>query len=130
MVTKARPGVVITLADGIGTAAMEGREHWGHVEVVPELRGDVVRLQPVSLVIRHRRFEPIARLIPVVQFRLPAAPRNGHFERVVVDGDRLRIDAVVDEWREPLQPTQLQELDRRLKRSGSGLFQLPRMPAT
>ncbi len=130
LVSKARPGVVVTLADGIATAAMEGRERWGHIEIAPELRGDTVRLQPVALVVRGRRLHSLARLIPGVEFRLPAAPHNGRFDRVVVEGGRLLIDAVVDEWREPLQPTQLQDLERRLRRSGGGLFLLQRAPAS
>ena len=90
MLAQTQPAVVVRLADGVATAALAGRESWGHVEIMPTVRDDVVRLKPVSLNVRGRRLERIARLIPAVEVRLPAAPRNGRFTDVVVEGDRLR----------------------------------------
>lgn len=118
--------VVVRVADGVATAALTGRERWGHVEIVPTIRENAVRLAPVAMVLGRRRLQTLARLIPSVDFQLPATLAHGRFTDVALQGDRLRVDAVVDEWREPLQPAQLQDLERRLRRPGRDLFRLPR----
>lgn len=128
LLAEAQPRVDIGLVDGVATARLLGREGWGHVEIVPSLWGESVRLQPLSVVVRGHRFRTIARLLPRIDMRLPPAPLGGRFTAVAIEGDRLRLDAVVDQWREPLQPSQLQDLDRRIRRPGAGTFRLDRTP--
>ena len=74
MLAETQSAVVVRLADGVATAALAGRESWGHVEITPTVRDEVVRLKPVSLNVRGRRLERIARLIPAVEVRLPDVP--------------------------------------------------------
>jgi hypothetical protein len=126
LVGETRPGLVITLAAGVASVALEGRECWGRLEVALTLRGDTVRLKPAAVVLRDRRLERLGRVIPAAELRLPPAPRNARYAGIRVDGDQLCLDVVVDEWREPLQPSQLQDLDRRLRRSEGGVLRLPR----
>ncbi len=129
LVSATRPGVVVTLAEGGASAALAGREHWGHVEIVPTLHDDKVGLTPVAVVLRGRRLDRLGRLMPAAELRLPAAPRNGRYAGIRVEGDQLCIDIVVDEWREPLQTSQLQDFDRRLRHPEAGVFRLRRSPA-
>ncbi len=129
LLTGTRPTIIVGLAAGRATAALAGHPLWGHVEVVPTLRDHSVRLKPAALVLKNRRLARLAQLIPAVELRLPAAPRNGRYAGIRVEGDQLCVDVVVDEWREPLQPSQLQDLDRRLRRSESGVLRLPRAQA-
>jgi len=89
-----------------------------------------MRLKPAAVVVRDRRLHRLGQVIPAVELRLPPVPRTGRYAGIRVEGDQLCVDVVVDEWREPLQPSQLQDFDRRLRRSDSGVFRLPRTQPT
>lgn len=125
---RIRPGLVLELEAGVATVAWQGREQWGRVEIVPEVQGDALRLRPVAAVVRGRRIDAGFRFLPTMALQLPVAPRGARCTDVAVDDDRLRLEVVVDEWREPLQPNQLQDFEQRVRRSTGATFRLVRTP--
>jgi hypothetical protein len=125
---RIRPGLVLELGGGVATVAWQGREQWGHVEIVPEVHGDSLRLRPVAAVVRGHRIDAGFHLLPGIAFGLPVAPRGARCTDVAIDGDRLRLEVVIDEWREPLQPNQLQDFEQRVRRSTGATFRLARTP--
>lgn len=120
--------VVLRLSDGVATVAPVGRERWAHVEISPTVSGRTINLSPSAMVVRNRRFRAPVRLLPKVGLDLPVVLSDGRLTDVAVEGDRLRLDAVVDEWREILLPAELKDLERRLRRPGREHFRLPRTP--
>lgn len=100
--------------DGVARAHLADHDDLGHVEVEPVLEGGVVRLVTRSVVRGSRRFTGVARLVPRPVVPLPAVD-GLHFTGVALAPSAVVVRGVVEEWRAPIRPAQLDRLVRQVR---------------
>jgi hypothetical protein len=100
--------------DAVARVRLVSRPGLGHLEVDPQIQGDVLRLAPRSLVARGRRLDLVSRLPPLT-VSLPRLPRGLRIVGLTVGPHEVRVRGVIDQWREPLSVSQLRDFLRRLR---------------
>jgi hypothetical protein len=118
-------------AEGTVRAALAVRSEWGHVDLSPRVEGRVLVLQPTGVVLRGwDRLSGIARRLPPLRIRLPEVLVGAHVTGVEVVEGTLVVHAVLDEWREPIDAGQLEQLVRRIQRFTGDLLDIPKASTT
>ncbi|HEX9993746.1 MAG TPA: hypothetical protein VGB14_12530 [Acidimicrobiales bacterium] len=106
---------VVVGDDAVARAHLADHADLGHVEVEPVLDGGSVRLATRSVVVRgSRRFVAGARLVPRPAIPLPVVP-GLHVTEVALAPGGVRVAGVVEEWRAPIRPAQLDRLVRQVR---------------
>ena len=132
VVQRTAPRVRVELVDdgegiGVARATLANRPHWGHVDLTPRVEGDVLVLRPATVSVRGAMVSArLVHRIPALRFPLPEALAVGHVTDVVVDDGSVRVRGVLDEWREPLAPRQLDQVVRRITSFAGPVLDLPR----
>jgi hypothetical protein len=117
-------------ADGTLRASLARWRRWGRVDLVPEVEGRFLVLRPVAAEVGgRRRAVPAGRRLPGLRVELPESLVAGHVEEVGVEDGHLVVRAVLDEWREPLAPGQLDQLVRRIETLSGAVLDVPRAAA-
>jgi hypothetical protein len=130
IVARTTGRVVVELTDeGTARARLPQRPGWGHVDLVPAVEGRTLVLRPSAVAFgaadRARR---LVKMLPPLRFTLPEGLEGSHLSKVEVSEGHLVVHGLVDEWREPLTPGQLNQLVRRIERFAGTVLQIPRSP--
>jgi hypothetical protein len=112
---------VITLGNDTITVARRGQERWGCIEVEPHVGGSELRFVPTAISIRSRRFGVPRRTPVAFTVGLPPLPRGLVVTGAAVRDRQILLTGIIPEIREPMDPSQLQQLDR-LARRGTDRF--------
>lgn len=121
----------VTLSgDGAVRASLAARPGWGHVDLVARVEGPALVLQPDAVVVRGwNRLSAVARRLPPIRIHLPEVLAGAHVTGVEVQEGRLVVHAVLEEWREPVSASQLEQVVRRIQRFTGPLLDIPQAPA-
>lgn len=123
--------VVELTGDGVARARLPQHPHWGHVDLVPILEGRTLELRPRAVAVG--RVDGAKRLVarlPPLRVVLPDGPAGSHLSHVEVRDRHLVVHGIVEEWREPLTPGQLDQAIRRIERFAGTVLQVPRSTPT
>ena len=115
-------------ASGIAYARRPGKEQWGHAHVTPRIEGTQIRLVATGVTLRNRSFNAPRSGIPSVLLQIPALPGGMRMTNIELGDECVYIDAVIEEWSEPLTVQQLMMLSE-LVRTGADNIDLSRTNA-
>lgn len=96
------------------------RPGWGALEVAARLDGPLLRLQPVGLTGRRRRWR-VPAWAPGYAVRLPELPRRLQLTGLSCEPQLLRVTATLPDWRMPLPHTGIEDMLNQLNTVGRTL---------
>ncbi len=118
--------VTVHLApSGVAYARKPGKEHWGSAQVTPRIEGDSIRLVARGVTVGTRSFNAPRSGIPSALLTIPTLPGGMRLTDIRLGDSCVEVEAVIDEWSEPLTPQQLLMIAE-LVRSGEERIDLPR----
>jgi hypothetical protein len=108
LIADAADKVSVELLDGgVATARRPGRESWGSANVTPRIEGHNVRLVATGLTLGSRSFSTQRGGVPSALLDVPTLPGGMRMTDIALGDSCVIVEAVIDEWREPLNAQQL-----------------------
>ncbi len=93
--------------NGIAVARRPGRESWGSAQVTPRIEDQNVRLVAKGLTVGTRSFTTQRAGIPSALIEVPPLPGGMRMTDIALGDSCVNIEAVINEWREPVTAQQL-----------------------
>ena len=122
LIADAADKVSVELCDG-GTALARkpGRESWGNANVTPRIEGNNVRLVATGLTVGSRSFNTQRGGVPSALIKIPPLPAGMRMTDIALGDSCVSIEAVITEWREPINAQQLLMLSELVRSDNSNL---------
>ncbi len=93
--------------NGVAIARRPGRETWGNAQIVPRIEGNNVRLVATGVTVGSRSFSTTRAGVPSALIEVPKLPGGMRMTDISIGDSCVRIEAIINEWREPISAQQL-----------------------